>query len=138
VYSKILLATDGSENAMRAAVHAAQLTTKFETKTTIVTVVYVPPMYSSDVAGVEEALLEDGMRVLEHTKRIFVQQDIACTTKLIRWIHPVEAICNEGLEGKYDLIVLGRRGLSEKKRGLLGSVSEGVFRSAPCATLVVR
>jgi nucleotide-binding universal stress UspA family protein len=122
---------------MRAAAHAAQLTAKFGADTTIVTVVYVPPMYSSDVTGVEEALLEDGTRVLEHTKRIFLQEDVPCTTKLIRWVHPVEAICNEGVEGKYDLIVLGRTGLNEKK-SLLGSVSEGVFRSAPCATLVVR
>lgn len=138
VYSRILLASDGSENSMRAADHAAELTKKFEAQTTVISVVYVPPMYGSDIAGVQEALLEDGVRVLEDTKRVFIRRDAPCTTRLVRWVHPVEAICKEAADGKHDLIVLGRRGLSERKRGSLGSVSEGVLRSAQCAVLMVK
>lgn len=138
VYSKILLATDGSENAIRASEHAAELTKRFGTQTTLVTAVYTPPMYSSDIAGVQEALLEDGARILEDTKRVFTRRDVSCSTRLIRWVHPVEAICKEAVEGKYDLVVLGRRGLNEQKRGLIGSVSEGILRSAPCAVLMVK
>ena len=95
-------------------------------------------MYTSDTAKLEEALIEDAARLIENTKKVFNQRGASCTAKLVRWVHPVEAICKEVMDGKYDLIVLGRRGLAESKRGLLGSVSEGVLRSAPCAVLMVK
>jgi nucleotide-binding universal stress UspA family protein len=138
VYEKILLATDGSENAIRAAEQAAELTKRFEAEATLITSVYIPPMYTGDVAELEEALLEDGARLLDDTKKVFVRKGASCATKLVRWVHPVEAICTEAVDGKYDLIVLGSRGLAEAKRGLLGSVSEGVLRSSPCAVLMVK
>lgn len=138
MYSRILLATDGSENAIRAAEHAAELTKRFEAQTTLFTVVYVPPMYSGDIAGIEEVLLRDGSRILEDTRRVFTRRDASCSIKMVRWVHPVEAICKEATEGKYDLIILGRRGLDERKKGVLGSVSDGVLRAAPCAVLIVK
>ena len=138
VYEKILLATDGSENALRAAEQAAELTKRFDAKTTLITSVYIPPMYTGDVTELQDALLEDGVRLLDHTKKAFARRGTPCVTKLVRWVHPVEAICTEATDGKYDLIVLGRRGLAEVKRGLLGSVSEGVLRSSPCAVLMVK
>jgi len=138
MYSKVLVATDGSENAIKAAEHAAELAKRFQAHATLLTAVYAPPMYSGDLAGAEEALLEDGARVLEDTRRVFARKDTECTTRLIRWVHPVEAICTEAREGRYDLIVVGMRGLDEQKGSLLGSISEGVLRAAPCSVLMVK
>jgi nucleotide-binding universal stress UspA family protein len=138
MYSKILLATDGSGNAIRAAEHAAELTEKFGAQTTLVTAVYIPPMYSSDIAGVEDAFLEEATRILESTRKIFTTRSLECTTKLLRWVHPVEGISSEAGEGGYDLVVLGRTGLADKPGNVLGSVSGGVLREAPCAVLIVR
>lgn len=138
MYSKILVATDGSGNAIRAAEHAAEIAEKFGAETTLATVVYIPPMYSSDIAGVEDAFLTEATRMLESTKRVFAARNLECTTKLLRWVHPVEGISNEAREGGYDLVVLGRTGLADKPGNVLGSVSGGVLHEAPCAVLIVR
>jgi nucleotide-binding universal stress UspA family protein len=41
-------------------------------------------------------------------------------------------------EGKFDLIVMGARGLSKIEELVLGSVSDGVTRHACCPILVVK
>jgi nucleotide-binding universal stress UspA family protein len=41
-------------------------------------------------------------------------------------------------EGDFDLIVMGARGMSKIRELLLGSVSEGVVRNAPCNVLIVK
>jgi len=51
--------------------------------------------------------------------------------------HPAETLVRVAEEGGYDLIILGRRGLTPVQRWMLGSVSERVLRYAPCAVLVV-
>jgi nucleotide-binding universal stress UspA family protein len=61
---------------------------------------------------------------------------------------PVETILLEGNtvqeiikaagEGKFDLIVMGARGISKIREILLGSVSDGVLRNAPCPVLIVK
>ncbi len=138
MYSKILVATDGSGNAVRAAEHAAEIADRFGSETTLATAVYIPPMYSSDIAGVEDAFLTEATRILESTKKVFASRNLECRTKLLRWVHPVEGICEEAGEGGYDLVVLGRTGLADKPGNVLGSVSGGVLRAAPCAVLIVR
>lgn len=50
----------------------------------------------------------------------------------------IEEILKAASEGKYNIIVMGSRGLSRVKELTLGSVSEGVMRHAPCPVLVVK
>ena len=52
--------------------------------------------------------------------------------------HAVEQIVKVCRENKFDLIVMGARGLSRIKEMLLGSVSDGVTRHAYCPVLVVK
>lgn len=39
---------------------------------------------------------------------------------------------------KFNLIVMGHRGLGGIKEEVLGSVAEGVCRNAPCSVLIVK
>jgi nucleotide-binding universal stress UspA family protein len=50
--------------------------------------------------------------------------------------HTVEEILKTAEEGEFDLIVMGARGISRIKEILMGSVSDGVTRHAPCPVLV--
>ncbi len=51
--------------------------------------------------------------------------------------HPAEVLVRVAREEGFDLIVLGRRGLTPVQRWMLGSVSERVLRYAHCPVLVV-
>jgi len=50
----------------------------------------------------------------------------------------VQAIIECAENRKFDLIVMGTRGLSAFRKALLGSVSSGVVSHATCSVLVVR
>ena len=51
---------------------------------------------------------------------------------------PVDAIVKEAMRFQADVIVMGWRGHGVVRRLLMGTVSRGVVRRAPCAVLVVR
>lgn len=46
---------------------------------------------------------------------------------------PQKQVCKYAVEDKIDTIVMGRRGMSNLKRMINGSVSEYVLANAPCA-----
>ena len=55
---------------------------------------------------------------------------------LLREGDVVEEILKAVEKDKFDLIVMGARGVSVIKEVLLGSVSDGVVRKAPCPVLI--
>jgi nucleotide-binding universal stress UspA family protein len=58
--------------------------------------------------------------------------------KKLEFGNPAETIINVAEKGKYDLIIVGKRGLSTVKRFFLGSVSDDVSHHAKCSVLIVR
>ncbi|TSA01029.1 MAG: universal stress protein [Nitrospiraceae bacterium] len=52
--------------------------------------------------------------------------------------HPSHEIVKIAEAERADLVVVGSRGLTGTSRFLLGSVSDGIIKYAPCAVLVVR
>jgi len=52
--------------------------------------------------------------------------------------HPSHEIVSIAEAERADLVVVGSRGLTGTSRFLLGSVSDGIIKYAPCAVLVVR
>jgi len=55
---------------------------------------------------------------------------------LLREGHVVEEILKVATGGKFNLIVMGARGISRIKEILMGSVSDGVTRHASCPVLL--
>lgn len=134
MFSKILVAIDGSENSKRAVERAASLAKFSTTKVTLLSVVYIPPMYRSDLGPeLVEILIEDAKKALDSVKPLFEKYE----TKIVKDIRPSEAICQEAGKG-YDLIVMGSRGLGKPEAHTLGSVSDEVLHSAPCSVLIVK
>ena len=134
MFSKILVAIDGSENSRRAAEVSASLEELSKSKVTLLSVIYIPPMYRSDLGPeLVDLLIEDAKKALDSVKPLFEK----CETKIVRNIRPSEAICKEA-EKEYDLIIMGSRGLGKPDVHTLGSVSDEVLHNAPCSVLIVK
>jgi nucleotide-binding universal stress UspA family protein len=142
MFQKILVATDGSDNALRAARQVAELiqvTSRPAAEITVLCAAYVPSMYRDDLSEeITESFLEDARRALRFTEDVFRKNGMACASRMIRDKHPADAILVEAHEGGYDLIAMGSRGLSQRDAQRLGSVSQEVAARAACSVLLVR
>ena len=128
--TKILLATDGSEDAGLAASTAIDLAHKTGSELHIVHVVDLVSSVVLDEAEVR-GLLDAVLRQIEDAGSISAQAHLSEGA-------PGAEIVTLGEEIGAGLIVVGSRGLGGLRRALIGSVSDSVVRSAHCPVLVVR
>jgi nucleotide-binding universal stress UspA family protein len=133
-YSKILLASDGSECASRAAFYAVEIAEAFGASLAVLNVRSTVDGPDGDEQGINSRMLQT------------IRQDVnkyACTHHLDYNLfqvtgHPVEIIGSVAEELGADLIVMGSRGLGGFKSLLLGSVSDRVAQHAQNSVLIVR
>lgn len=145
MYEKILVPLDGSPKSVEAAQHALSLASDLNGTVTLLYVVNAihPNLntYGDRLGGQEQIirnhLQELGEETLSDVYERLKDMGVELNTKLV-WGNPADMICEEAKAGKYDLIVMGSRGLSQIKSYLLGSVSSRVTRHAPCPVLIVR
>jgi len=139
MFTKILLATDGSDNALRAAHQVARMVKKQPAKVMMLSAAYVPSMYLDDIGSeLAESFVDEARQALQFTEEVFTKEKLTCKTKLVRDLRPADAILQEAEKGNYDLIVMGSQGLSAKEAQRLGSISREVTEHAHCSVLVVR
>ena len=142
MFTNILLASDGSEGALKAAVAAATLASKFAARLTIINVFQPIPAYGPFREVVNSDLHEQYIRELqEHALspagRVVEDMGVPYQSRREIGSPPVEIMRVAEAEG-CDLIVLGSRGLSDIKAFLLGSVSDRVAHHARCPVLIVK
>jgi nucleotide-binding universal stress UspA family protein len=145
---KALIATDGSEFAINAAVRTKQLLDA-SVQLTLLTVVPPPVMpVAAPVTGIEaapiatpeateeltEAYREEAQDSLERTARA-LSGDVERRTE---FGDAAAEICRVAEDDGFDLIVVGSHGSGFMKRVLMGSVSQHLLHHAPCPVLVVR
>ena len=92
-----------------------------------------PPVVSELI----EVTREDSIRILAEGETKATAEGVQVETLLLEG-HIVEEILKTARDGHFDLIVLSARGVSRITEILLGSVSDGVVRHAPCPILVVK
>ncbi|MDD4237429.1 MAG: universal stress protein [Desulfotomaculaceae bacterium] len=136
MYKKILIPIDGSEKASLAARQAAELAFILGSEVTLFHVVPVLPV-DRVRSIVHEESRSQGKELLEQSRKELAEFNISIDTDMVPG-HPADAICLKARVDKYDLIIMGSRGLSGVKGYLMGSVSSAVTRYAPCPVLVVR
>lgn len=145
MYEKMLVPLDGSPKSVESAQHALKLASDLNGTVTLLYVVNAihPNLntYGDRLGGQEQIirnhLQELGEEILNDVYERLKDMGVPLDTKLV-WGNPADIICEEAKEAKYDLIVMGSRGLSQIKSYLLGSVSSRVTRHAPCPVLIVR
>jgi nucleotide-binding universal stress UspA family protein len=136
--TRILLATDGSPDAGRAAETAVELAEKLASELHVVHVgEYLPTIYAQTEEEPAEVRRRAGELLDEQVRRIR-EAGGAVTDVHFRLGRPAEQIVGLSEELDAGLIVVGSRGLSGLKRAVLGSVSESVVRHAHCPVFVAR
>jgi len=136
-FKKILVGIDGSENSKRAAMAAASLAELFKGKMTLVSVVK-PGEYS--LAVEDKAFIENLKEfhndlvetVMEEVKRTGIEVDTR-----IELGTPWKELTKLAIEGHYDLIVVGSRGIGQVAEFLIGSNSTRVVQHSEVPVLVV-
>jgi nucleotide-binding universal stress UspA family protein len=142
--TRILLATDGSEEAELAALRAVDIAEKTDSELHVVHVGVVPNFLVSypGTLGYERRLYE---QIEEESRQLL--RELSWRVKLaggtVAGTHlrmgqvalEIVALAEELGAG---LIVMGSRGLGGVRRALMGSVSDSVVRHAHCPVLVVR
>jgi len=137
-FSKILVATDGSEHAVRAIEAAADLARASGAELTVATVVYIPTMYRVDLGSeLEEGFRADGQAILADAERVVERVGARVRTELLEG-KPAAEIVSLVVKGGHDLVVLGRYGLSGSEDKQLGGVSDAVLSRVSCSVLLVR
>ena len=142
MFTAILLATDGSDCALKAAAVAAALASKFAARLTVINVFEpyqsVGPYGEVAYGGMDdEYIAETQGRAISHTGRVLEKAGVPyqCRSKVGS---PAAEIVRVAEEEGHDLIVLGSRGLSSIRGFLLGSVSDRVTHHAHCPVLIVK
>jgi len=141
---RVLVATDGSKDADHALECALSITKATGASITIVNVVYLPPLaYGTWVPQLDrifEDLKDEGTKIVSSASKLAKEKGISdVATKIIENNQsPVWAITKFADQGKFDLVVVGTRGLGGFEKLFLGSVANGVVHYAKCSVLVTR
>ena len=139
MYGKILLAVDGSENSMRAAREAAKIAL-------LVKECKVEAVYVADFSNSKSDILHSwGKEELELSRRQKLQnveeelksKNVAYDVKILHG-EPGPTIVEYATKGKFDLVVIGSRGLNMLQEMVLGSVSHKVMKRVTCPALIVK
>jgi nucleotide-binding universal stress UspA family protein len=145
--TKILLATDASKDAIKAAQIASDLSSVSGSELHVLHVgnakeFHVAPSaeqsFSPHTPSLD-AVQEKAEKTLEEAVKQVEEAGGAVAGAHLRMGDPDDEIlrhCEE--HGDFGLLVMGSRGLGPIKRRLIGSVSESVVRHASCPVLVAR
>lgn len=140
---KLLVATDGSKNSLRAVRHAIALIGKLAEPGTV-TLISV-----HDDTALRHARRFVGKQAVDEYLRELSETDLADARKaldkagvkhdhIIRTGHVATEIADAGEKGKFDMILLGSKGRSAFKDLLIGSVAKRVIEISKVPVLLVR
>jgi nucleotide-binding universal stress UspA family protein len=152
---KILVAVDGSELANKALDFALGLAEKYSAELMLLNV-YQPitPLFHFPTTSVlgsppivtpiamaafsKELKAQHGKVLSEALKKANKDKTKLKITTMLSEGRPSDKIIEAADEGKFDLIVMGSRGIGGIKEIFLGSVSDRVADEATCSVLIVK
>ncbi|WP_085991228.1 universal stress protein [Oceanobacillus senegalensis] len=139
MYKKILLATDGSEHAKRAAEHAIELAKLHEDA--VIEVIYVidhDKVKADVLANWNSADMSNKRKLqIKHIEQMVKDKGVSHD---IIFLHgePGPQIVKHANDNDFDVVVIGSRGLNVLQEFVLGSVSHKVAKHANCPVMIVK
>lgn len=144
MFKKILLLTDGSATAARAAEVAADLARRYGAALEIVSVIDPVPFVSFPEGGGEalayylDAAEESARIGLAAAEAAARSAGVPASSLVLREHGPAQSIVEQARQGGADLIVMGSHGRHGLDAVLLGSVAQKVLTLAPVPVFVVK
>ena len=139
---KILVATDGSEDARKAVEFASDLATKY--KATVYLIHVVTPLRS--IPEIDGGLLQQwedlhekqAQKIIDEAERVVKKRGVESYQAGIVQGVPAEQIIEFARKNSVDIIVMGSRGVGTLEMLMLGSVSTKVCHLADCSCVTVK
>jgi nucleotide-binding universal stress UspA family protein len=136
--SKILVPLDGSKNSFTGLDKAIYIARQCGSTITGLNVISIYPQHLGDlVSPLRVRLYQDAEKFMEKAKFISAQNGVVFHHKII-YGDPKLDILNITKQNKFDLIIIGSRGLGGIKEALLGSVSNFIVHKSHVPVLVVK
>ena len=122
---KILVGVDGSDYSTWALMEAIAIAKKFSGHIKVITVY-------------KQGKKDEATKTQMKAKHLLDEEKIDSSLSAILGSNPSRALVDTAENEKFDLIVVGSRGLGRAASFLLGSVSKQVVSKASCDVLVVK
>jgi len=139
-FTRIAVATDGTEASLRGVEAAAQLANRYCAELLVITVVSVPQhvvlaanMNQRLIEGYVERMAQEALR---SAVDLLCREGVGAEVKVLVGPAP-ESILAEVEASGADLVVMGRRSRDEPRDLVLGSVSDRVARHVKVPILLV-
>lgn len=136
MYDRILIPVDGSDEANRAARQGLELAAKFDAAVDVLHVVERKAARLTRTGDQRRALRERGERILAEIEDRAAERDQSITTALLEG-SPSEQISEYARDRNADLVVVGRQGMTNLGKRLLGGVTEQLLYRSDVPVFVV-
>jgi nucleotide-binding universal stress UspA family protein len=134
---KILVPVDGSSFSEAAVKKAIEIAREKKAEVTLLHILQRPNPEVETDKFFAESLSQKGQGILSESQNAFENVGVDVGTEM-RCGDPAAEILRMAEEGKYTLIIMGPKGLSEIPELAIGGVTQKVVAHAPCPVLVVR
>jgi len=145
---KILMATDGSDNARAAVDCLIRFPFPRDSEVTLLTVIDRDVFKNegvSDLNDEQQDALKETEKVVQEAAQELLAREAArlrntgwSQSSKLRIGRPAEEIVHAAAQLDSDCIIVGSHGMGGMKRFLLGSVSNHVLQYAPCSVLIAK
>ena len=137
-FKKILVGIDGSQNSIRGLNHAISLARQSQG---IITGIHVlpefPPSYEINMKEFRSKMSKQAQKFMNSAKVSAARHGIEFVEKIASSKNAVDTIVGFAKKSKFDVIVIGSRGLGSPKATYVGSVAHGIVNNSKVPVLVV-
>jgi len=144
LYSKILVPVDGSEISYRALDAGLFFSEKLGSNITVIHVMEDIPITHiesqkllNDMLEISAACKQQGQDILSKCSETANNKGMMVNTILLKG-NPASIILDFCKNGKYDVIIMGNRGMGKIREIILGSVSSKILHNSSCPVLLIK
>lgn len=138
-FKKILVGIDGSSNSIRGLNQAISLARQSQG---IITGIHVlpefPPSYEINIKAYRAQLSKQREKFMKSAKISAARHGIAFSEKIASSKNIVDTIVGFASKNRFDVIIIGSRGLGSPRASYVGSIAHGIVNNSKVPVLVVK